>query len=176
MDLNSTEPVSNIIPEEVVEAVCQEVQGYSEISQDHVRQYINEMLDSQPALYGFVAPFCKDLSAPAERLVGFTLAVTIRMFQMHFGKRLMVVSPSPLESIFKENAALFDGLLDRDEHISALSAAELNRAQPWVWKYVKRIVMKSDDPSLKLTAEDRGDLALVMKTVIDALDRSASRA
>jgi GAF domain len=174
LSTNSAEPVSAVIPEEVVEAVCREVEGYSEISPNHVRQYINEILGGQPALCGFVAPFCKDLSVPAERLVGFILGVTIRMFQIHFGKRLTVVSPFSLGSIFKDNAALFDGLLDRDEHISALSARELNRDQPWVWKYVKRIVMKSDDPNLNLTAEDRADLALVMKTVIDALNRSVS--
>jgi len=167
--MKPNEPISNIIPEEVVEAVCQEIEGSPP---NHVRQYIMEILDSQPALYGFVAPFCQDLSPHAERLVGFILAAMIRMFQIHFGKRLQSVSPMPLETLFKKNAALFDRLLDPDEDVSNRAATELRKEQPWVWKYVARCVMKSDHSDLGLGGEDREDLALVMKTVMDALNSS----
>ena len=163
------EPVSNIIPEQVVAAVCREVEEYSA---EQVRDFVSEAAASQPTAYAFASPFLEAMSPHGLRLAAYLLAVIVRMFQMHFGKRLQIVNPPLLEPIFKKNAKLIDGLLGRDKHVSARADAELGRDQPWVWRFTAAHLLESDHPNINLSKRDKGELALLLKTVIDALNNS----
>jgi len=51
-------------------------------------------------------------------------------------------------------------------------AAPLAQVHPLIWKYVVECLFEPDDQEIKLSEEDQGTLAMVMKTVIDVLDSS----
>jgi hypothetical protein len=97
------------------------------------------------------------------------------MFQIHFAKRLQIVNPMVLEPIDKQNAKLIDALVGPDEHVSDRAAAQLSKDQPWVWKVSAAHLLESDNPNLDLSDKDKIEVAIVMKTVIDALNRSVQR-
>ena len=58
-----------------------------------------------------------------------------------------------------------------DERSQGRLYEQLSKQQPSVWSYVAYSLFESE-PGLKLPQEDQGELALVMKTVIQALDAS----
>jgi hypothetical protein len=67
---------------------------------------------------------------------------------------------------------MFEGLADNDEQRLERAAVAQGEKQPWVWKYVTEGLFEPDDPEVNLTEDDQGSVAMIMKTVIDALDSS----
>ena len=95
----------------------------------------------------------------------------VRMFEKHFGERLQSVSPKPLQSMLAENFLKLDNLKDRDGRSQGRLNKELSKQQSSVWSYVAYSLFESD-PGLKLPEEDKGELAVIMTTVIHALNVS----
>ena len=95
----------------------------------------------------------------------------VRMFERHFGERLQSVNPQPLQSMLAENFLKLDNLIAGDERSQGRLYEQLSKQQPSVWSYVAYSLFESE-PGLNLPQEDQGELALVMKTVIQALDAS----
>jgi hypothetical protein len=158
-----------IVPEEVVEAGLREIGGFS----DHqARLHIQRLARSQPALLAFVTTFSEDLSGDAAELAIYMFGAIVQMFEMHFGKRLQNVGPKRIESIHEENMKVLDRLIGADERWLERAAVAQSEKQPWVWKHVAECLFEPDDPELNISEEDQGSLALIMMTVIDALDSS----
>jgi hypothetical protein len=65
-----------------------------------------------------------------------------------------------------------DRLTGADESRIERAAIDQKEKQPWVWKYVVESLFEPDDPDLNLSDEDQGSLAIIMRTVVDALDSS----
>jgi hypothetical protein len=72
------------------------------------------------------------------------------------------------ESVLKLN-----DLIAGDERSQGRLSQELSKQQPSVWSYTAYSVFESE-PGLKLPREDQGELALIMTTVIHALNVSVS--
>ena len=160
---------SRMVPEQVVEAAYVEIGGLSE---DEGRVLMQRLSRSQPALLAFVTTFSEDLSQDAAELAVYMFVVVVRTFELHFGKRLQNVGPKRIESLYEENMNQLDRLQGADERWLERTAIAQSEKQPWVWKFVLESLFEPDDPELDLSEEDQGSLALIMKTVIDALDSS----
>jgi hypothetical protein len=72
-----------------------------------------------------------------------------------------------------ENFLKLDNLIDRDGRSPRRLNEELGKQQPAVWRYVADTLFEGE-PGLKLPQEDQGELALIMTTVIQALNDSVS--
>jgi hypothetical protein len=158
-----------IVPEQVVEAASQEIGGLSE---HQARRHMQRVSRAQPALLAFVSTFSENLSTDAAELAIYMFVVIVQMFEMHFGKRLQNVGAKRIGSIYEENVETLDRLIDADERWIERAAIVQGEKQLWVWKYVVECLFEPDDPELNLSEEDQGSLAIIMKTVIDALDSS----
>jgi len=159
---------ADIIPEETVVAVSHEVPG---LSPDEAAREIERVARIQPALYALVTRLLLALSTDAMKM-GMSMYVGIvRMFEKHFGDRLQSVSPQPPQSMLAESFLKLDNLMDGDRRSQVRLTEELSKQQPSVWSYVAYSVFDSE-PGLKLPDEDKGELALIMTTVIHALNAS----
>ena len=158
-----------IVPEQVVEAACLEIGG---LSDDQARLHMQRLSRRQPALLAFVTTFSEDLSKDGAELGIYMFVAIVHMFEMHFGKRLQNVGPKRIESMHEENVNMLDGLTGAHERWLERAAVAQSEKQPWVWKYVVECLFEPDDPELNLSEEDQGSLAIIMRTVIDALDSS----
>jgi hypothetical protein len=72
-----------------------------------------------------------------------------------------------------ENFLKLDNLTDRDGRSQGRLTEELSKQQPSVWSYVAYCLFESE-PGLKLPPEEKGQLALIMTTVMHALNASVS--
>ena len=160
---------SKIVPEEVVEAAWLEIGGLSE---DQARLHMQHLSRRQPALLAFVTADSEDLSEDGAELGIYMFVTIVHMFEMHFGKRLQNVGAMRIESIYEENIEMLDRLTGADEHWLEQTAVAQSEKQPWVWKYVVEGLFEPDDEDLNLSEEDQGSLAIIMRTVIDALNTS----
>jgi len=158
-----------IISEQIVEAASQEIGG---LSDEQARRHMNQVSRAQPALLAFVSAFSEDLDQEAAELAIYLFVVTVRTFEMEFGKRLQNVGPKRIESIHDANLKVLDGLLHADDSELERAAIAQSAKQPWVWKYVAKSLFESDDEDMNLSREDQASLSMIMKTVIDALESS----
>lgn len=160
---------SKILPEEVVEAAWLEIGGLSE---DQARLHMQGLSGRQPALLVFVTACSEDLSKDGAELGIYMFVTIVHMFEMHFGKRLQNVGTKRIDSIYQENEDMLDRLTGADERLFERAAITQSEKQPWVWKYVVECLFEPEDEELNLSEEDQGSLAIIMKTVIDALNSS----
>src|SRR5215475_6414683 len=106
------ESESKIVPEQVVEAACLEIGGFSE---DQARLHMQHLSRRQPALLAFVTAFSEDLSKDGAELAVYMFVSIDHMFEMHFGKRLQDAGPKRIASIYEENMEMLDRLTGADE-------------------------------------------------------------
>jgi hypothetical protein len=167
--MNPQDSDSKVVPEQVVEAGWLEIGGLSE---DQAPLHMQSLARRQPALLAFVTAFSEDLTKDGAELGIYMFVVIVHMFEMQFGKRLQEVGPERIESIHDENMKMLDRLTGADERWLEHAAVTQSEKQPWVWKFAVECLFEPDDPELDLSEEDQGSLAIVMRTVIDALDSS----
>jgi len=160
---------AKVVPEQVVDAACQDV---GELSEEQARLHMQRLSRSQPALLAFVTAFSEDLSQDGAELGIYMFVAIVHMFEMHFGKRLQNVGPKRIDFIYRETQDMLDRLTGADERWLERAAITQSEKQPWVWKYVVECLFEPEDEELDLSEEDQGSLAIIMKTVIDALNRS----
>jgi len=167
--MSTQDSTSKIIPEHIVEAAYTEIGG---LSDDQANLHMQRLGRSQPALLAFVTANSEELRQDAGEFAIYLFVVVVQMFEMQFGKRLQNVGMKRIESIHKENENMREHLSDAPERLFERFANVQTQKQPLVWKYVVESVLEPDDPDLQLSEEDVGSLAIIMKTVIDALDSS----
>jgi hypothetical protein len=160
---------SRIVPEQVVETAWLEI---AELSEDQARLHMQHLSRRQPALLAFVTTFSEDLSKDGAELGIYMFVAIVHMFEKHFGRRLQNVGPKRIESTHEENVKMLDRLTGAHERWLEQAAVAQSEKQPWIWKYVVECLFEPDDQELNLSEEDQGSLAIIMKTVIDALDSS----
>jgi len=159
---------ADIIPEQTVVAVSHDV---PEMPPDEVAREIERVARMQPALHACIAPFLLDLSPDAMNMGMSLYLAIVRMFERHFGERLQSANSQPLQSMLAENFLKLDNLIDPDGRSQGRLTEELSKQQSEVWSYVAWSLFESET-GLKLPQEDKGQLALILTTVIQALNMS----
>ena len=162
-------PDSKIVPDDIVGAADIEIGG---LSDDQAKLHMQRLGRRQPALLAYVTANSEDLTEETAEFAVYLFVVVVQMFEMQFGKRLQNVGIKRIESIHKENEMMLEQLSGAHElGIDRIASIQAQK-QPWVWKYVVEGLFEPDDPDIRLSEEDVGSIAIIMKTVIDALDSS----
>ena len=161
------EPIS----EELVEETWQEV---AEFSPDRGSKEMTEMGNNQPNLVAFMVEFTDELNQEVKELALYMFFNVYRMFEEGYGKKIKQISPEEIMECYERNEKLIESLEGvHDKFHDRIARVQLS-GQPYVMKYVLDTLFEvpdEEDP-IALTEEDTGFLFLLLKTVIDILNKT----
>jgi len=162
------------IPEEVVERTWKEVAQFNEAQ---LQKEMATLGREQRDLLGFVLALTRDTARSVSELALYMFFTVFRMFQKSYGRRIKPISAGKIVACHEANEVMLgslegvhDKFLDRAVHIQLA-------VQPHVMRYVvETLVETEEDEDLReLTEEDKGSLFLLLKTVIDLLDKATEQ-
>jgi hypothetical protein len=165
MGVNVMEPIS----EKFVEKTWQEVARYSPIQASKEMQ---EMGKNQPELLAFLMALTEDLDLEVKELVIYIAFVVYRIFVGSRNKVKKVTSKEIIDC-YEYNQDLMETLEGAHEKfIDRIARVQLSK-QPYVMKYVVDALMEETEEGdgVELTDEDKGFIFLLLKTVVDLLDK-----
>lgn len=150
-------------------------QSVAELDPDSAAEAMFAFSEAQPNLIGFVMSFAEDLSEEASGLCTYMLYVVYQMFENAATDALPVISDEQIEAQYNATCELVDGLHDEkgDNHEEGLELKVSN--QPFVFQYVSDAIFepdKSEGDDVDISEEDAGEIFLMLKCVIDALDQA----
>ncbi len=157
------------IPEALVEKTWQEVAGFSP---DRAKKEMIKIGNGQPELLAFVTESSKEMGREVRELAIYMFVVVYRMFQKT-QEKIKQVSSEEIITCYEQNAGLMERLEGADEKFLDRIASVQTSRQPHVVKYVVDALMEEEEgeDALVLTEEQKDFLFLLLKTVIDVLDR-----
>lgn len=161
------------IPEEVVEQTWREVSSFAPA---RGRKEMIKAGKNQPDLLTFMMEFTQDVDPRARELAIYMFFVVHRMFQKSSAKKLRKISAEEIIECYESNEKLMERLEGAHERFfERIARVEVSR-QPYVMKYVVETLIEApeeeEDP-VELSEEDVGYLFLLLKTVVDLLDKTA---
>ena len=157
------------VPEEIVEKTWQEVAGFSP---DRAKKEMMKIGNRQQELLTFVMESAKEMGQEVRELAIYMFLVVYRMFQEAHGK-IKKVSSEEIIEYYEHNEGLMERLEGaREKFLDRVASVQTSR-QPYVVKYVVDALMEDDEreDAGALTEEQKGFLFLLLKTVIDVLDK-----
>lgn len=156
------------IPEEIVEKTWREVAFFSP---ERAEREMERIGLSQPELLAFVVEFTEEMGIEVRELGVYIFFVIFRMFQKMLG-RVRKISSQEIIKCYEENEALLERLEGAHEKFfDRVTRVQISR-QPHVFKYMVEALMEEEGEGIVLTEEEKGILFILLKTVIDVLDRS----
>ena len=158
------------IPEQIVEKTWQKVAGFSP---DRAKKEIMKIGNTQPELLTFVMESFKEMSQEVRELAIYMFLVVYRMFKESHGK-IKKISSEEIIECYEHNESLMERLEGADERFLDRVASVQTSKQPYVVKYLADALMEEDEgeDAVALTEDQKGFVYLLLKTVIDVLDRS----
>jgi len=159
------------IPEEVVEETWQEVAGFTP-GQQH--KEMGKVAKNQPDLLAFMMEFTEELDQEVKELAIYMFFVVHRMFEKSSRKKIRKISAKEIIECYEYNEGLMKSLEGvHEKFLDRIARAELSR-QPYVIKYVTETLIEApeEEDSVVLTEEDVGFLFLLLKTVVDVVDKT----
>ena len=160
------EPIS----EDLVSDTWQEFAGFS------TKQAQREMIKvskNQPYLLAFMMEFTKEQEREVQELAIYMFYVLCRMFQKSAKRKIKKVPVVEIIDAYKENEQFFKSMEGSHEKFLERIAETHIFRQPYVMKHVVEALMEApeeEDP-IMLTEKDAGYLFLLLKTVVDLLDK-----
>ena len=159
------------IGEELVEETWQEVATFSP---QRVEEVMERTAGRQREILGFIAAYSEDLSQEAAELAFYMFFTIYRMFQKSSSQKIPVLRGDEVEACLDQNESLLERLEGAHEKFVERVAMVESSRQPYVMRYLVETLSEADegeDP-IYLTEEESGALFLMLKTVIDVLDRA----
>jgi hypothetical protein len=161
------------IPEEIVEAAWTEIGA---LSPDQAMGEMQRLMRVQEPLFTFVMTCAEDLSQDARELCLYMAVVVYRMYEMAFPPGLPRARPKDVAKAYEANLKWLEQAAGAHERLlMERILPNFDLRQPAVLGYVGECVFEPEDETLELSEEDQGQLFLVMKTLVDALDEAAAR-
>ena len=159
------------ISEELVEETWQEV---AEFNPDRSNKEMIKASKSQPNLLAFMMEFTQDLDQEVRELAIYMFFVVHRMFQKGCNNKIKEISVDDIIECYEYNEDLVQSLEGAHEKFFDRIARVQLSQQPYVMKYVTETLIEApeeEDP-VALSEEDVGHLFLLLKTMVDALDKA----
>ena len=157
------------IPDALVEETWQEMGSWSD---EDVRRLMKRIARTQGPLAVFVMTLTEHLSADARQLALYLFAMIQCMFWKTPG-RVRRARPTEIEAAYERNLEFLSRFENADERFLERAASSMDLSQPFVMKYLVEALIEApeeDDPVV-LSEEETGELFLILKTVIDTLDK-----
>ena len=162
------------LSEELVEETWQEVALFSP---SRGAEEMIKIGKKQPDLLAFMVSFSEELEEQAKELALYMFLVVYRIFEKGHKKKIKVLKAKEIIKFYDGNETLIEKLEHAHEKFyDRITRIQISH-QPYVIKYVvDTLFEESEDKndSLCLTEEDTGAIFLMLKTVIDALDKKTS--
>ena len=159
------------IPEALVEETWQEVAGFT---LKRAKKEMTKVNKNQPDLVAFTLELTQDLDQEVRELATYTTFVVYRMFEKSASKRIKRIPAEEIISCYETNEDLMESLEDvHNKFLERIARVQLS-GQPYVLKYVVETLIEApeeEDP-VSLSEEDIGFLFLLLKTVVDVLDKT----
>jgi hypothetical protein len=159
------------IPEKLVEETWKEFAGFSPM---RIQKETTKVNKNQPNLLAFMVEFTQDLDQEVKGLAIYMFYVVCRMFQKSSKKSLKRISPEEVINCYEKTERFIESLEGAHERFLERIAETQLSGQPYVMKYVVEALMEApeeEDP-VALSEEDTGYLFLLLKTVVDLLDKT----
>lgn len=156
-----------LISEKVVEKTWKEA---ANISPQHANKEILKVGQSQPELLAFLMESTDDLSSEAQELTIYLFFVIYRMFHTS-GTRIRRVTSREITECHDKNQNLLKDLESQDAFFDKVTTFQV-LSQPYVMKYVSEALLEEEEDFSGLSEEENRLLFLLMKTVVDALDKA----
>lgn len=160
------EPIS----EKFVEKTWQEVTGYSP---NRASKEMQKMGKNQPDLLAFLMALTEDLDPEVRELAIYIAFVVYRIFEGSQNKIKKITSKGIMDC-YEYNEDLMGRLEGAHEKfIDRIARIQISK-QPYVVKYVVDALIEESEEGdgVELTDEDKGFLFLLLKTVVDLLDKT----
>ena len=160
-----------IIPEYLVTEIWQEV---SEFTDERAHSEVTRVSKIQPNLLAFMLEFTQDLEPDVAELALYWFFNVYRMFQKSMRKPLKQVTHEIIVACYESNETLIESLEKTHERFVERIASVQLLDQPYVMKYVVEALFedRQEKEDVVLTEEDTGYLFLLLKTVVDALNKT----
>jgi hypothetical protein len=159
------EPIS----EKFVEKTWQEVAGYSP---NRASKEMQKMGKNQPDLLAFLMALTEDLDPEVRELAIYIAFVVYRIFEGSQNKIKKITSKEIMDC-YEYNEDLMARLEGAHEKfIDRIARIQISK-QPYVMKYVVDALIEESEEGdgVELTDESKGFLFLLLKTVVDLLDK-----
>jgi hypothetical protein len=161
------EPIS----EALVEETWQEAASFTPAQG---RREMTKIAKSQPYLLSFMIEFAEELTQEEKELAIYMFFVVYRMFQKNSGKRIKRISAEETIECYEYNEGLVKSLEGVNEKFfERIARIEMSR-QPHVIRYVTETLIEApeDEDPIALTEDGIGVIFLLLKTVVDLLDKT----
>ena len=159
------------IPEELVEETWQEVAGFA---LDREYTEMTRVSKHQSALVAFIMEFTQELDQDVGELATYMTFVVHRMFQKGSRKKIKKISAEEIIDCYEANEDLMESLEGvHEKFLDRIARVQLS-GQPYVMRYVVETLIdapEEEDP-VALSDEDIGFVFLLLKTVVDVLDKT----
>ena len=155
-----------LISEKLVQKAWQEGGG---LNPDQANTEMLKLSESQPDLLAFMVELTEELDPEARELGIYLFFVVYRMFQ-DSRRKIKKIPSKEIIKCYEDNENLLESLEGANERFLERSARGQVFRQPNVMKYVVDAIMDEED-SVALTEYDKGLLFLLLKTVVEVLDK-----
>ncbi len=158
------------ISEALVEETWQEVAGFGP---DQADKEMTNVGKNQTELVTFIMEFTQDLDQEVKELATYLTFVVYRMFQKSSPKKINKISAEEIIACYQANEDFMERLEGTHEKFLDRIARVQLSAQPYVMGYIIETLIEApeeEDP-VALPEEDVGFLFLLLKTVVDVLDK-----
>lgn len=159
-----------VIPEDLV------IETYNEVAEFTLEQAHSEMTGLsmiQPNLVAFIMEFTQDLEPDVAELALYCFFTIFKMFQKSNRKPIEQTSHETIVECYESNETLIENLDSTHERFIERIASVQLLDQPYVMKYILEALFEdSPEEDIALTEEDIGYLFLLLKTIVDALNKT----
>jgi hypothetical protein len=158
------------LPEDLAERTWEEVALFSPA---RGRKEMRRLGNNQPDLLSFMMEFSEELDQEVKELAFYMLFVVYRMFEKGYGKKIKRVTAAEIMKCYEDNENLIESMEGAHDRFFERIARVQVSGQPFVIKYVVDTLFEApeEEDGVKLTDEDAGFLFLLLKAVVDALNK-----
>ena len=133
--------------------------------------------EAQPNLLAFVMAFADDLEEEdAQELATNMLYVIYQIFVNSTDKAIPVITEDQIKAKYDATCELLDSLHEDDPNDENVEMEIQN--QPHIYKYVSETLFEDpehpEDEDINISEESAGELFMLMKCVIDAVDSATN--
>ncbi len=160
-----------IISEDLVTETYEEVEKFS-VEQAHSE--MTRVSKTQPNLVAFMLEFTQDLVPDVAELAIYCFFTIFRMFQKSVQKPLEQVSHETIVECYETNETQIENLENTHERFIERIASVQMLDQPYVMNFILETLFEDsqENEDIELTEEDTGYLYLLLKTVVDVLNKT----
>jgi hypothetical protein len=159
---------------ELVEETWQEVALFTPAQ---IAKEMRSFAKNQPDLLSFILQFSEELDQEVKELALYMFFVVYRMFEKGYLNKIKRVSPKEIIECYEDNEKLLESLeTAHDKFYERIAKVQLSD-QPYVIKYVVDTLCEApeNEETINLSDDDVGFLFLLLKTVIDTLNKKTDR-